>query len=323
MPLKLHFLNVGHGDCTFIEFPSGRLMMVDINNSKSLSQDDVEALTETLGNRVLAKSVRDWEEYYKSFLEDPYEYYKANFAGRSVFRYVQTHPDMDHMSGLHRFFWEEEVGLVNFWDVDHAKELSEESFQYGPYAYVDWLVYQLLRSGNGPKDASGNFTEQKVIQATRDDSQSYWDEDGIKILSPTPELVSGCNESGDFNDCSYVLAIDYAGRRIILPGDAESPTWRSILDHYDPADLKCDILKAAHHGRYSGYHKEAVGTMDPSTVICSVGKKPSTDASAEYAKVADNVFSTRYHGTITVTVWHDGDIWVHDRNGKRIATMEG
>jgi len=34
MPLVLHFLNVGHGDCTFIELPSGRLMMIDINNSK-------------------------------------------------------------------------------------------------------------------------------------------------------------------------------------------------------------------------------------------------------------------------------------------------
>jgi len=31
MPLVIHFLNVGHGDCTFIELPSGRLMMIDIN----------------------------------------------------------------------------------------------------------------------------------------------------------------------------------------------------------------------------------------------------------------------------------------------------
>ncbi|HKP99795.1 MAG TPA: hypothetical protein VJ735_05640 [Actinomycetes bacterium] len=28
----MHFLNVGHGDCTFVDLPSGRLMMIDINN---------------------------------------------------------------------------------------------------------------------------------------------------------------------------------------------------------------------------------------------------------------------------------------------------
>jgi len=42
--LTLHFLNVGHGDCTFIELSSGRLMMIDINNSKSLPERDIEAL---------------------------------------------------------------------------------------------------------------------------------------------------------------------------------------------------------------------------------------------------------------------------------------
>ncbi len=44
MPLVIHFLNVGHGDCTFIELPSKRLMMIDINNSKSLPEADKVAL---------------------------------------------------------------------------------------------------------------------------------------------------------------------------------------------------------------------------------------------------------------------------------------
>lgn len=47
--MKIHFLNVGHGDCTIVEFPSGRLMMIDINNSKSLPEADEEALAESKG----------------------------------------------------------------------------------------------------------------------------------------------------------------------------------------------------------------------------------------------------------------------------------
>ena len=50
--LVAHFLNVGHGDCTFIELPSGRLMMIDINNSKSLPETDKEALAARKGLSV-------------------------------------------------------------------------------------------------------------------------------------------------------------------------------------------------------------------------------------------------------------------------------
>ena len=32
--LRVHFLNVGHGDCTIIKHHSGRLTMIDINNSQ-------------------------------------------------------------------------------------------------------------------------------------------------------------------------------------------------------------------------------------------------------------------------------------------------
>ncbi len=39
MPLKAHFLNVGRGDCTIVEFPSGRVAMVDIYNLKVLDLD--------------------------------------------------------------------------------------------------------------------------------------------------------------------------------------------------------------------------------------------------------------------------------------------
>jgi hypothetical protein len=57
MPLTVHFLNVGRGDCTIIEFPSGRVGMVDIDNLKSLAPN----------------SEREYlEEYQKS-----YEYLSA------------------------------------------------------------------------------------------------------------------------------------------------------------------------------------------------------------------------------------------------------
>ncbi|MGQ0846276.1 MAG: hypothetical protein ACT4QF_19305 [Sporichthyaceae bacterium] len=61
--------------------------------------------------------------------------------------------------------------------------------------------------------------------------------------------------------------------------------------------------------------------MDPDFVICSVGKKPSTDASDEYRSHGATVLSTRHHGTITVQIWADGEIWIEDHDGQRLHTV--
>lgn len=330
MPLKVHFLNVGHGDCTFIELPSGRLMMIDINNSTSLPESDEIALAEnksmslaefqksviTLSHSGQLVEKKSWEEYYKGLLVDPVDYYRENFDGQKVFRYIQTHPDLDHMSGLYRFFWQEEIPLINFWDTDHTKTFEEADFEHSPFDYANWLVYGLLRSGAGPDD-----TTVTALQKYRGQVGDYWKPDNVEILSPTKDLVKACNEKGESNDLSYVLRISYGGRSVILPGDAEKLAWDSIVDNYAPGEIDCDILKAAHHGRYSGYHEDAVDEMAPEIVICSVGKKPSTDASSQYSKHGAKVLSTRYHGTITMTMWHDGEVWLDDHNGARIANL--
>ncbi|GGM99382.1 hypothetical protein GCM10009721_28040 [Terrabacter tumescens] len=317
----IHFLNVGHGDCTIIEHPSGRLTMIDINNSKALPEDDEVALAEAKGLslsqfRTGSYTSRSWEEYYKSLLDDPREYWRANFDNRSLFRYIQTHPDMDHMSGLASLFWGEQVALYNFWDTQHAKTFTESSFDKNHYDWNDWLAYQQLRKGN-----HGDGTTHSVHARLRDETGDYWTEDGLTILGPTQDLVDYCDRIEHYNNSSYVLRLDYGGRRVILPGDAEKPAWDSIEADYDEGELDCDILKAAHHGRESGYSETAVNAMDPEFVICSVGKKPSTDASDEYRKHDATVLSTRYNGTITARIWADGEIWIDDRDGDRLHTL--
>lgn len=318
---KIHFLNVGHGDCTIIEHASGRLTMIDINNSKTLPDDDEAALAESLGLtlsqfRTGTFQTKSWEDYYKSLLVDPRDFWQANFNGRHLFRYIQTHPDMDHMSGLASMFWGEKVSLGNFWDVGHGKTMEKQDFDSSPYDWNDWLAYKYLRDGEHADDEN-----HKVMQKLRGDSGDFWTEDGLTVLGPTQDLIDYCDNIDKYNNCSYVLRLDYGGRRVILPGDAEKPAWDNIEADCDPADLACDILKAAHHGRESGYSESAVDAMSPTLVICSVGKKPSTDASDEYRSHGAKVLSTRNSGTITVQIWADGDIWVLDHEGQRIETL--
>jgi beta-lactamase superfamily II metal-dependent hydrolase len=305
--LDFHFLNVGHGDCTFVDFPSGRLTMIDINNSKTFPTGDRDALAaherisldSFLHSGFFTGSSR--ENKYRRKLTDPVKYYRRHFSGRTVHRYIQSHPDMDHMGGLCDFFWREGVPLVNFWDTKNKKSFTKADFENSPHDWWDWWTYQRLGSGH-LKDGA----EHTVIHPLGGAEAESWADDGIAILSPDPAILTYCDRRQEWNNASFVLRIEFGGRAVVLPGDAEKPAWDVIEASVGGAGLKCDALKAAHHGRESGYSESAVAAMSPSVVICSVGLKPDTDASDKYQRTGATVLSTRYHGTIRVRLYESG-----------------
>ena len=107
---------------------------------------------------------------------------------------------------------------------------------------------------------------------------------------------------------SYILLIKHKGKKIILGGDAEEATWEYLLENYSGELKNIDILKAAHHGRDSGYYQPAVKHMSPTVTIVSVGKKPKPDASNKYRQYCDNVWSTRWKGNIVFEISDGGEI---------------
>lgn len=326
MSLTIHFLNVGHGDCTLIEHPSGRVTMIDVNGSGSLPETDLDALAAAHGLTTVAfragvnapRGFRSWKAYFESLLVDPCGYFDEYIDTPWVFRYIQTHPDMDHMSCLWRFFWLGDRPLENMWDVVHTKDFDEDKFDKNRYEWNDWLTYKQLR--NGKHSNSGTHKVLHKLAGARGD---YWTEDGIEVMAPTSDLIDYANGTEDWNNLSYVLRVSHAGRHIILPGDAEKPEWDKIEALAEDGDfeMSCDVLKAAHHGRESGYSKSAVDAMHPAFVVCSVGKKPETDASDEYALHGATVLSTRYHGTIRLTVFDDGSLTIENCEGKIIEEL--
>jgi competence protein ComEC len=309
--VKIHFLNVGHGDCSIIEHANGNLTMIDINNGTGIDDESFASIVEELApqrridfmvrhalgineNELLAEAGYDIE------LVNPVAYFKREFPGKSIFRYIQTHPDFDHMRGL-AALRDERVEIINFWDTPHTKEPDpDETFEAD---MVEWKEYERLRKGDGCT----------VLRLNRGAKGIYYNQNpagvdggnGLQILSPTAELTKEFDEDGKRNELSYVIQYRFANRTIIFGGDAEQAAWQSIFDCYG-AKLKCDVLKASHHGRDSGYHQEAVKAMNPTYTIVSVGKKPETDASNKYANYSDAVWSTRWYGTLTLTIADDG-----------------
>lgn len=159
----------------------------------------------------------------------------------------------------------------------------------------DWRAYQWFRSrGESPR----------VLRLYRGDSLQYWADDGIEILSPTPRLVQLANSEEDWNDVSYVLRVRYAGHSVILGGDAGHRVWEDLLAAYG-SNLRCDVLKASHHGRESGCYVDALKKLCPQFTIVSVGKKPEQDASNVYRYYSGEVWSTRWKGDITLNIYED------------------
>ncbi len=324
MALDIYFLNVGHGDCTVVSFPSGRLAIIDVNNSPGLDDQAEQELAKAHGvdvslyevlklfNKLPSSFVKELDAF-SDRLVDPADFMNDKFPSSSVWRFILTHPDMDHLSGLYRLFnsSQENIDLTCFWDTENEREMSQSDFGKGASkgTWEDWQEYCRLRT---------SAQSPKVIHNYRGDIGRYWTDDEISILAPTSELVEAANNNGKWNSLSYVLSIEYAGRRIILGGDADDSVWDDIVSTYDSSDLKADVLKASHHGRDSGYHQPAVKAISPIFTVVSVGKKPETDASNKYRHYSKKVMSTRFHGTIHIKIWYDGDIWVYDWQGDRI-----
>lgn len=314
--LKVHFLNVGHGDCTIVEHPSGNVTVIDINNGADIDSSSALELAEGFGittqnietNEMMGKKRISTlsEAGYNIELTNPIQYLKNILNGRPIFRYIQTHPDLDHMRGLSAL--DREFTILNFWDTNNQKKITE--FRWDSDR-EDWTTYQKLRVSN---------ESPKSLIMERGDSRPYFHgyEDGgddIQILAPDSDLADSANSSGNHNNHSYVVRVRYKNINVLLPGDAENAVWDSLVKSYG-TNLSSSILKASHHGRDSGYHDEAVSHISPEYTIVSVGKKPSTDASNKYRKHSGNVWSTRWKGNIVLTVHPDGNARIeseHDR----------
>ena len=261
------------------------------------------------GLPVLAEYIRpnvygDAVQDSKKELTDPIEFLKRNYPRQSLFRFILTHPDLDHMRGLKRLH--ESIGFTNFWDTAHTKPTPNYRSDSDR---EDWEFYQTLRSA-GAK----NYTRGDSYFAFGKDENGVPGGDNIEILSPTPALVRSCNQAGKSNDLSLVLRVRHSAGSVLLSGDAEAEAWDDMKNYYG-ATLKSDYLKASHHGRDSGYHLEAMKLIAPRVTFVSVGRKPDTDASSKYRQQCNKIASTRYYGDMELRFNDDGTRkWFVGRN---------
>jgi hypothetical protein len=213
--------------------------------------------------------------------ENPIRYMRDR-GMTDVFRFILTHPDMDHMDGIKDVF--AEFSPDNFWDTANTRTVS---FAPGsPYREDDWRFYRGLR--NGTLANSGNrLTLHAGAQAAfyNQNSEDGEPHDGLYVLAPTPALVAEANNTEDFNDASYVILYQSAAGRILFCGDSHDKTWEHLLTNHLADIQDVELLIAPHHGRDSGRDRTFLNFVRPKLTL--FGTAPSEHLERDRVKLTD------------------------------------
>jgi competence protein ComEC len=267
---RVHFLNVKDGDCNVIEHRNGHISVIDVCNAAPV------VMIPHTGFRSLLASLPppptlpgDFRQ--KDFPVNPIEYLKErNING--IFRFVLTHPDMDHMDGIKELF--SHFSPANLWDTDNNKTIDWKKNPSNKFREEDWKFYLNLRNGSNQDVKrltlhSGH--KGKYYNVAEDGSNGG---DGLHILAPTPSLVSDANlKCENYQGCSYVILYMTGNHKILFGGDSHNDTWDYILKHHKALVTDVDVLIAPHHGRASDRSYDFLDVLNPALTL--FGNAPS------------------------------------------------
>jgi competence protein ComEC len=93
----------------------------------------------------------------------------------------------------------------------------------------------------------------------------------VEVLHPSTEQLSAPKLSD--NAKSLVLAIRFADRTILLPGDLEPPGTQAILAQ---TPLRCDVIMAPHHGSLAAQAERVIAWAKPTWVVVSGSARAAT-----------------------------------------------
>jgi competence protein ComEC len=157
--------------------------------------------------------------------------------------------------------------VISHADVDHYNAVPGllERFRIGA-VYVSPMMFEGIRAGSGPD------LLHKAIRAAGVPIRDIWSGDRLRVgseltldvLHPPQRGVVGSDNAN-----SVTLAVECGGRRVLLPGDLESPGLEDVMAEL-PYD--CDVLLAPHHGSRRSDPPGFAAWSTPEWVVISGGR---------------------------------------------------
>jgi competence protein ComEC len=241
--VRIHVVNVDHGDAIIVEFP-------DYEGEMHLGVVDT-GRPETPYKERLAR-------YLKDLVELRAMAYQIEFV-------CITHPHEDHYGGLRSLLdgFSAAGGrssIRQFWDSGFRTSAKTYNELLETVAADERIVFVRLAAG-----AEFEFGETRVY-----------------VMAPSLDLRNRFDTYGvDRNNASVVLRISYEGATAILAGDAHFDSWGKIAEEFPRTtkisyfkdakverseslnQLSCQLLKLSHHGSKHGTSLEYLEKLGP------------------------------------------------------------
>lgn len=191
--------------------------------------------------------------------------------------------------------------VVSHADVDHYNAVPGllERFHVGA-VYVSPVMFQdkFESSGDGGREllrAAIRSHSVPLHEIHAGDKLRIGPHLQIDVLHPRRKGVIGSNNAN-----SVTLAVEYDTRRVLLPGDLESP---GIDDVMAESPYDCDIVLAPHHGSRTSDPPGFAAWCTPEWVVISGGDSADTSTVVRaYQSVGATALQTQMRGTVAFAV---------------------
>lgn len=296
--LLVHMLDVGQGDCIYIQLPDGKDMVIDCANYN----DDGEYEKKTF-------------DYLDKYIEDD-----------TVEYLMLTHCDSDHvyfMDELLERYQVEKLLMPNVLAAPGTTSKDKKALQdqidaldtsrftdkdtVGTITYAEFFIAALTEPDceivlNVDPDANTNSI---IIEET-----TY----RLVFYCPTQEYYDdyGLNTAERKNAISPIGILEYNNRKIMLTGDSNEINEPLVMARTGKID--CDVLKVGHHGSETSTSNAFLGdyTFEYAIISCnSYGNKFNHPRQATLDRLKSHnieVYRTDNNGNIVVSVDKDGNL---------------
>ena len=214
-------------------------------------------------------------------------------AGKEIFRFISTHPDQDHISGL--VSYDERFGIVNFYVVKNKATKSEETEDFKRYKSLRDDTKKAFYLELGCKRRWMNQSDETRVSAHINIRWPILTNEHFK------DALKQAEDGGSPNNISPIIRYCRPnGASVMWMGDLETDFMEEIRDAVTTEASQ--VLFVPHHGRKSGrVPKDWLEKICPTIIV--VGEAPSSDL-------------TYYDGWDTITQNSAGDIVFECLSGK-------
>lgn len=308
--LKIHFLNVGQGDCIYIQFPDGKDMIIDCGNKSS---------------------------GYK--FDNTLSYLDALNTDKTIDYLMLTHCDEDHVDSLDKIV--EAYQINNIFMPNVLAAPTNASLK----AKVDGLNTSMFTDPDTITTAVyaeffiAALTEPNcTIKLNIDPDDSH---NAIQIVEETYSLIFYCptqaiwdshhlNSAHDKNAISPIGILTYNNRKIVLTGDANEESWSEGAFISRVGDIDCDVLKIGHHGSETSSSPEFINCVKCEYAVISCNYYGNTFGHPRQVAIdrmiAKNmtIYRTDLNGTIVLSIDKDSNLtWTTDKTATKAQLENG